>query len=629
MMKRLGCARAVVPIVVLLSAVEIMHAADIWGPNPLVEIREGVDYAEKADPKASIRLVGVRNGAFSGQVVLLDKTAFTIEPAVMSDLKLKEGDGVIPASAIEVRYALPNGVNGIKRLPKGQRIFDTLSPVPRKEGIVQPVWITVNVAKEAAPGEYAGTLSVMDKKIPVDLTVIGWMLPPPVEFTTFADFIESPESVALHYKVPMWSDRHFEMIGSVYKQLAKVGNKTVYLNLVCHSNLGNAETIVRWTRKGDKYVPDLTAVKRLIDVVIENGCRPQVVVLYLYEGKIGGGRMGTTAHGVKDTGTLEQKQRGVRVTLYDPETKKTEILNGPCFNSENAAFPKYPDDTIAFWKPVVDGIREHLEKHDIPKETMMYGNFSDFLVPFKNVVECLKKLAPYIRWIEQTHGSMKSVQGQPVGYTTTVWNARFPKEPKQARYYGWKLKPGDRFVAFNDRDIWKPCYAWQLVRSRLLGELDIVGKQCGFGRMCADFWPVLKGGKGKRVWYSSISRRYRISDWHQLNMRATPYLSPSDEGALTTIRFEMVREGLQECEARIFIEKALIDEASRAKLGESAVKFQAMLDERVGAILGSMSTKSKSRGEDHLKYVNSDWQGASAKLFSAAADVAKVLGVGE
>ena len=50
-----------------------------------------------------------------------------------------------------------------------------------------------------------------------------------------------------------------------------------------------------------------------------------------------------------------------------------------------------------------------------------------------------------------------------------------------------------------------------------------------------------------------------------------------------------------------------------------------MLDERVAAILESMSTKSKARGEDHLKYVQSDWQGASAKLYSAAADVGKAL----
>jgi hypothetical protein len=625
-MKKLVTIRITIPLSLLLTTAALAGAAEMWCPNPLVEIREGVDHAGKADANGSIRLVGVRNGAFSGQVVLFDKAPFTLEPAVMSDLKLKEGDGVIPASAIEVRYALPNAVNGTRRFPKGQKAFDTLALAPRKEGAVQPVWVTVNVPKDAAPGEYAGTLSVMDKKVPVSLTVIGWTLPPPVEFTTFADFIESPESVALHYKVPLWSDKHFEMIGSVYKQLAKVGNKTVYLNLVCHSNLGNAETIVRWTKDGEKYVPDLTAVKRLIDVVVESGCMPKVVVLYLYEGKIGGGRTGTIAHGVKDKGTEEERQRGARLTLFDPETKKTEIFSGPCFNSRNAAFPNWPDDAVAFWKPVVDGIREHLETHKIPKETMMYGNFPDFLVPSKNVVECLKKLAPYVRWIEQTHGSMKHVQKHPVGYSTTVWNARFPKEPKAARYYGWRLKPGDRFVAFNDRDIWKPCYAWQLVRSRLIGELNIVGRQCGFGRMCADVWPVLKGGKGKRVRYYSISRRFRISDWHQLNMRATPYLSPSEGGALTTIRFEMVREGLQECEARILIERALIDEASRAKLGESAAKYQEMLDERVGAILESMSTKSKSRGEDHLKYVQSDWRGASAKLYSAAAEVAKALG---
>jgi len=220
----------------------------------------------------------------------------------------------------------------------------------------------------------------------------------------------------------------------------------------------------------------------------------------------------------------------------------------------------------------------------------------------------------------------------PIGYDTTVWQARFPKEATD-RKYGWQGgKPGgskDEMVAMFDRDIWKPDYRMQLVRSRLLGEMNISGDQRGFGRMSADFWGVIDTKWGK----ASIVNRYPLSNWAQLSLRMTPYLHPGPEGALATVRFEMLREGVQECEARIFLEKSLLDKDARAKVGEGlAKKAQDLLDERVGAILDSMRKaggKGKAGGgvqETSAEFADGPWQERSAKLYAVAAEVAEKIG---
>jgi hypothetical protein len=164
-------------------------------------------------------------------------------------------------------------------------------------------------------------------------------------------------------------------------------------------------------------------------------------------------------------------------------------------------------------------------------------------------------------------------------------------------------------VGGNDRDIWKGPYEGQVVDSRVKGERDI-HCQTGFGRMSADFWACLKDAKGQMT--SGLSARYPHTSWQQLNLRQIPYLAPGPDGAVPTVRFELMREGVQESEARIFIDEALLDKAKRAKLGEElAKKLQVLLDARTRAVLYGYQT---------------GWQERSEKLYAAAAEAAKALG---
>jgi hypothetical protein len=133
----------------------------------------------------------------------------------------------------------------------------------------------------------------------------------------------------------------------------------------------------------------------------------------------------------------------------------------------------------------------------------------------------------------------------------------------------------------------------------------------------ADLWPVLKGIRGR---LRSISHRYPESGWGACNVRMTPFLQPGPRGAISTGRLEMMREGLQECEARIFIEEALLDPGKKAKLGEELVqRCWSLLDRRVEALAhagGRMGT---------LVFLGSGRQERSRELFMLAGQVAGKL----
>jgi hypothetical protein len=594
-------------------------AEEFWSPNPLQAIYEGPDQGGKDDPQCSLQLTAPCNGAVSGQVVVSSRAPIKGPEARMGELKSKDGKAIIPASCVEVRYALPTGVNGIQRPPAGVTgIFDALSTTPRETGTVHPVWITVNVPADAAPGEYEGALSVAGRSIPVKFTAAAWTLPKPADYATWVDFIESPESVALRYEVPLWSDRHFELMASCFRQLSKVGNKTLYLSLAGMTNLGNEQTIVRWIPKnppaaeGDgakwprEFKHDFAPAEKYLDICIKNMGKPRLVIFHIYEDFYGGSQE-------------KGGQGGIRFTQLDPATGKVEIVEGPTLNNANPQGPTYPDDTVNFLKPVFDGLRDRLKERGIGEEAITFGLSRD-MMPGKPTAETLLMAAAYGKWAHHGHGIRLGLHKVlPPGYCTTVWNAAMPQDPDKARTCGWQNK---NIVLMNDRDIWKPDFAKQLVRSRQLGELNIAGKQRGFGRMSADFWPCIKDAKGSLV--HGIASRFPRSGWVQLSLRQTPYLYPGPDGALGTIRFEMLREGIEECEARIFIEKALLDKDARARLGEELAKrAQDLLDERVRSLL-ACTNKGGKKG-DSADFAETDWRGASRQLYTLVAEVAAKL----
>jgi hypothetical protein len=127
-----------------------------------------------------------------------------------------------------VRYAAKEGAKNRFRPDNGMRgkgghtFYDGLVFTAPRNALTVPIWVTARVPADAVPGDYEGKLRVTrgtdaPVTVPVTLAVCAWKSPDPKDFVSHAGLIESPESVALKYKVPLWAEKHLALIGPVIR----------------------------------------------------------------------------------------------------------------------------------------------------------------------------------------------------------------------------------------------------------------------------------------------------------------------------------------------------------------------------------------------------------------------------
>jgi glycosyl hydrolase family 123 len=568
-------------------------------------VDDGCDVADMSRP---IRISGVRNGAFSARMLISSAAAIKGLAVTASELK---GAGVIPVSAVQVRYAQRNGprLGGRSYRPTGPATYDGLAPEPPAAIAVakgsgragQPVWITVNVPKDAKPGDYSGAVTVSatgvkEVKVPVTLTVAAWTLPEPRDFESWFGLAQSPETLARHYKVPMWSEKHWALIDRSFELMGQVGTRMVYIPLIRRSHFGNKHSMMRWIKKADgTWDHDFSIFEKYIDTALKRLRALDVIVLHCWGRRSGGAYM---ARGAKASPALP-----MFFTELDPKTGVLTEAKGPTWKSP---------DIGAFWKPVFDGIRERLAKRKCVGG-MMLGIAHDTR-PTKECVEMLAKASGGVPWVAATHPRTWSIHGQPVGYLAHVWGSPRPELAKKRRY-GWKEK---RFYAtfprFGSSTVLKLSETSPPVQYRVAFESAMVAGIKGYGWIGADFWPVATGGRRARSlldYYLDYDSRGNLGISHAFGT----ILQPGRDGPVATVRHEATREGAQETEARVFIERALLDPARKAKLGEAlAKKCQATLDKRLRDLVQCRPLW------DALSWRG--WEQQKAELFALAAEVA-------
>ena len=135
----------------------------------------------------------------------------------------------------------------------------------------------------------------------------------------------------------------------------------------------------------------------------------------------------------------------------------------------------------------------------------------------------------------------------------------------------------------------------------------------GIGQCGADFWPVVKNAKGEKK--DNLLNMYCNEMQHPIFWPCV--LGAGREGPVTTLRVQMLREGLQDAEARMFVQDALLDHAD--KLGpELAGKVKAVCDER---------TRSFRYTTEYLTALSRlEIQNQGRRLYESADAVAKALG---
>ncbi len=603
-----------------------------------------LDWGDPFEPLKPIRIVGTRNGAFSGKVLLgSDKPLMDLKASI-SDLASPDG-AVIPASAAAIRYAaadLPREAASVNR-------FDSLLEMPPAEapirlkpamanrvrtlpgqpaqvyGAVAPVWVTVKVPGDAPPGDYRGTLTVSasgkDFAVPVELQVSGFKLPDPMDYRTFVELVQSPDTLAVEYGVPLWSDAHWKLIEKSLSLMAQVGAKTCYIPLICETNMGNEQSMIRWVKQGEnKYGYDLGIMGKYLDLVTKHLGPSTLVCFCVWDNFLEGGQFSDDIRFESKTtqdARLAYKGKGPEVTSIEGGEMKRLML--PPFSDPAAR---------TLWEGLTKELLARMKQRGMEKN-MLLGLATDAM-PAPVVINFWKELLPGVPWASHAHPYRDKIGGVPVAYTSAVWAPRFISYDGTSRQ-GWK---NPRLMVQFARDVTEmnpPTLFW------LIGEHNIGGDQRGFARFGADFWPALKDTRGERT--SRVAGRYPKANWRNLNIK-TAMLGAGPQGPVATARFEVLREGVEECEARISIEQAL----NEGKLSpELAAKCRELIAERNRAVVmglsphkaeGFLSAASYQRIHDwqdlgnvgYYWYLTSGWQARSGQLYDLAAEVSAKTG---
>jgi len=597
------------------------------------------DFGDRCDRLRPVVIQGPRNGWSSGKVVIGSPTAIEGLKVALGDLK--QGSAVIPAARMRARYAVASGT-------RADAPLDTLLEAPlasfpaTHRAAVVPIWLTVQVPRDAKPGTYTGQVTVeaageQPLAVPVSLEVADFAVPDTQDYRTWIELMQSPDSVAGQYDVPLWSQRHWALIADSMRYIGEIGSRVVHIPLIAQSNYGNAESMVRWIKADDGTCTwDFSVMDAYLDLAVKHMGKPKMVVFTAWEVYL---KPPANEVIIKETDSSYVKMektwaaarwnlrdKGPAVTALDPSTGKTQMVH----------LPRYEDPAAkALWKPVFDELHKRMAARGL-EDTMQLGMASDTW-PSKEELTVLQEVSGNLPWIMHTHGGGrvgKQMHGiADVSYIAYVWNKEYARDSGE-QLHGWKrpelYAEFRRFSSLNN---------WPASTIMLFSEIQITGTQRGIGRIGADFWPVVKDSRGRlqgRVW-----ERYPQSLWHSCNM-FSHMLNPGPAGPVASTRYEQMREGMQQCEARIVIEAALTDEALKAKVGpDLAHRSQQLLDDRVWQQFKAFSdlqltgrtyaTSANSWGygcggaAGHYWYAGSGWQDRTQRLYDLAGEVTKKL----
>ncbi len=610
----LGPARGAAGEPTRLTVVDPLTA--VAGPEDL----QGVEGLE------AIRLVGPRNGVCSAQVVAQGYPPAALAASVSA---LTSAAGAIPQDAVRIRYAL-------KRTPEKEYVYpgaahptaafttrfvsgvyyDVLAGEPPPGEDLVPIWVTVSIPADARPGRYSGTLRACGREVPVELTVCPWRCPDPRDWVTHVGLMHSPETLADYYNVAMWSEEHFALLARTFDFMGALGNKDVVIPVLHSTYMGNREGMVRFrvTPEGG-HEPDFTILDRYLDLYKEHVGPPTALIVYLF-----------------DPGRIDRRsgRNSMTVTRVDAEGKATPF-DAPEFGEPGSA---------QFWKPLLDGVRERVQRLGWPEEVILLGWAFDAM-PSQATVKFLREIAPYARWAVWTHGQghpvtiegdVRLIDGMRVARYDMPWLPRVRPEDVlegDGILGGWDLPVMQASSARDTMLEYVPPSQWRCLPEGTVGTSNTGQRNDqyavlhsfsfgGFAHLCLDY--SLVGDRD--LLFATHARANRVEVLYRRHTSRT-ILAPGPDGAVATVRYEMLREGLQECEARIAIEKALV----AGDLGDDlARRCTDLLKERVRIRTKDGAFAQYGYREDHSDYMHRiwgvapDWQDLAERLFNLAGE---------
>lgn len=151
---------------------------------------------------------------------------------------------------------------------------------------VRPIWITIDIPRDAAPGVYKGSITVKSTQskaqtLPYTIRVVNRTLPETDKSKFHLDLWQSPFAAARVAGTPLWSKAHFESMRPVMERLAKAGQRGITATIThkpwngqTYDYFGNMITEVR--RVDGSWTYDFTVFDQWVEFMTSCGVGPYI-----------------------------------------------------------------------------------------------------------------------------------------------------------------------------------------------------------------------------------------------------------------------------------------------------------------------------------------------------------------
>ena len=265
---------------------EGLHAA--WG-NPNFRYSRSEVPTPLDNEKYS--LTAWKGEKVSAQVLLWNADSTNGVKCHIGDFKSKEGK--LPARIAQarfVRYTLADHNSPNFRVGGPQIItadmLDSLDRFDMAARTARPVWVTIEVPEDAAPGVYASEIEIShdgwgSTTLPMELKVVDHTLPAPKDWNYHLDLWQHPTAVARAQGLELWSDAHFAALKEVMTTLAQAGQKVITATLNKdpwnHQCYDAYEDMIGWTLKKDgSWSYDYKVFDRWVEMMMSLGINKMI-----------------------------------------------------------------------------------------------------------------------------------------------------------------------------------------------------------------------------------------------------------------------------------------------------------------------------------------------------------------
>ncbi len=487
----------------------------------------------------TLAMTGLAGEVLSAQAVIRSSADIRKLSGAMGPLT-GPGGAVIPAGAVRVRYCGYVPVDETMTMT-ADPLLEVLS-VKVPANLAQPLWITVAVPSDAVPGKYEGSFTASaapggSVEFEVVLEVLPAVLPPPPDWKFYLNIWQDPAGVGRTHGVQLWSEQHWSLLEKYAANFAAHGMKSIMTSIIeqpWRSQAGvEYPSMVKWNYPGefkagaaDRFQWDFTIFDRYVGLMIEAGIRDKIDMYALVKGP-----GGTLDASIIYRDTTDGEMRNIKLEVGEPLWEE-------------------------IWTAFLPVLQKHLEEK---------GWFDIAMLGFDEKPAKVMKII--YNFVVENAADFKVVSsgGYPGDERKTGDEIVFPIDDLTNRDRWKKIEPLVKEMAADERYVSWYTACWphypntfifsHLRETRFIGWVTWKFGFDGYTRWAVNFYP-------EDIWNQP---RYK---WPSGDMF---FVYPGPDGPLDSIRWELMRQGIQDYEV-LGMAMKLAKEAGRDDLIEKMDK---------------------------------------------------------